>query len=247
MKKLILCLIILILAACSQPAQTIDQKTIEAMVDAQIAAIPTDTPQPTYTPYPTYTAPPISPTNTPRPTNTTAPTETIAPTEAIDLTQIKAKNYIGSQESGGVILEIARILIAQKEAIDEDFSRSELFDDKPIVVEVILKIINNTDKTVTVYADQGKIAVNGEQIELFDYALEGARFGDDLGGEILPGVTVIGGIWIGVKRTPFDDINKIIIQISSPRDADYHELGPEFNITVDVVDWGYEEVPDELR
>jgi len=70
-------------------------------------------------------------------------------------------------------------LIARKEAEGQDFSKSKLFDDKPVVVELLVRIKNTTDKTVRVYADQGTVAINDEQIKLADYSMSGTRFGDD--------------------------------------------------------------------
>lgn len=238
----------LILTACSAP--TPDAGQVQSLLQTALAGTSeaiamsvtaTDTVVPTNTPAPTSTP---GPTNTPRPTNTSIPTATTTPTP--DRSHTKAKNYLASLDEIGVTIEIARILIAEKTSVDQDFSSSELFSDKPVVVEIVFKVTNTTNEVATVYVDQGTIAVNGEQIDLFDYALTGARFGDDLGGEILPGVTKIGGIWVGVKRSTFEEINQIIIKISRAR-TDSGLRGKDYNFTIEVGDWGFEEYPKELE
>ncbi len=123
-----------------------------------------------------------------------------------------------------------------------------LFDDKPTVVEFVFKITNTTDKTINLYVDQGTVAVNSEQIDLLDYSMAGSKFGDDLGGEFLPGVTAIGGMWIGVKRADFDKVTKIQIKIDGPTTAtSYSRLGPDYIFNIDIKDWQFEPIPDELK
>lgn len=100
---------------------------------------------------------------------------------------------------------------------------------------------------MTVYVDQGSVAINSEQIDMFDYAMEGTCFGDDLGGDYLPGVTAVGGIWVGIKRADYNEVTKIQIRINSPHDEDLNHPGPDYNLVIDVTGWGYEPLPDELR
>ena len=92
-------------------------------------------------------------------------------------------------------IEIVRVLIGTKDAVEEitgnDFS--ELDD---VVGELFFKITNDTDVTADVYPDQGTVQIGSEQIELSDY-LYFATVGEDVGGEIYPGVTKVGGIWFG--------------------------------------------------
>lgn len=236
----------MVLTACSTGSPSAGD--IQTAIANTQAAQPTETPLPpsTNTPLPTQTNTP-KPTNTPRPTNTPKPTPSETLTPGMDTTQMVAKNFVASQDDNGLIVEVARILIADKVAEGQDFSKSELFDDKPVVVEFLFRITNNTDKIANLYVDQGSVAINGEPIDLIDYAMEGARFGDDLGGEFLPGVTAIGGVWIGVKRTPWDQVNKIVIKIDAPHDNDFNRLGKDYYFDIDVADWTFEQLPDELK
>lgn len=255
MKKTFFIFIVLfLLVACSQP--TPDSDAIETAIAQTEAANPTNTnpPEPSNTPEPTETNTP-EPTNTPKPTNTPRPTNTKSPTNTptqpptstpVDTTQIISKNYVASQDSGGVILEVARVLIANKDAVDIDFSDEELFDDKLVVMEIIFRLVNNTDETIEINIHRGLIAVNSEQVQLNDYWLN-TDFGDDFYEDQLPGVTAIGGYWVGLKRTAVEDVTKILIRIDHPTDTDYNRLGPEYIFEIDVEDWGWEELPEELN
>ncbi len=162
-----------------------------------------------------------------------------------------AQNNLGYQESGGIIIEVAHVLIAEKDfgfqLMGDDFNTITEFQDKLAVGRIILKVTNQTDQVLKVYPDQGYIIIKNEQIELFDYALAGAGFGEDIGGEIFPGVTQIGGLWFGIKRTPYDQVNQIVVAIDAPWDDSYDVLGDDFYFTIDLSDHVYEELPDELK
>jgi hypothetical protein len=162
-----------------------------------------------------------------------------------------SQNNLAYQESGGIIIEVANVLVAEKDfgfqLMGEDFNTITKFQDKLAVGRIILKVTNKTDQVLKVYPDQGYIIIKNEQIELFDYALAGAGFGEDIGGEIFPGVTQIGGLWFGIKRTPYDQINQIIVAIDAPWDDSYNFLGEDFYFALDLSDHVYEELPDELK
>lgn len=157
-----------------------------------------------------------------------------------------AWNYLGSQDSGGVVIDVARVLIADKSALpDEDFSLFSSFEDKPVVGMIVFKINNTTTQTLSVYPDQGTVIVGGEQIDLTEFFL--ATFGDNLGGEIFPGVTKIGGIWFGIKRTTLDEIQAITINFPGPHDDSFASKGPDYTFNFDLSNRNFETVPDELK
>lgn len=248
MKKLVLLVIVgILLASCAPAAPSADM--VQTAIAETQAALPTATHTSTAVPATaTHTNTPV-PTNTPRPTNTPAPTSTptVTPLAAVDPTRAIAKNYVVSYESNGVVVEIVRVLIAEKSAVPQDFSSmDEKFDDKDTVLEIIYRITNNTEGNIRVYADQALLAVDGEQIDMSDYMYL-ASFGDDVGGEFLPGVTAIGGMWVGVERSAWNEVTKIIVNINAPYDDDYDDLGPDIVFTIDVVDWTFEPLPEELE
>jgi hypothetical protein len=160
-----------------------------------------------------------------------------------------AWNYIASQESGGLKVEIARFVLADKTALDMDFTGNGLttaYDDRPVVSEIIFKITNPTQQIITVYPDQGTVIAGAEQVDLLEFAMFG-NFGDDFSGDIYPGVTVIGGIWLGFKRTPVDQINSMTIAFDAPHDQNFNSLGSAFNIVLDLSNRQDQPLPDELK
>lgn len=228
MKRLII-LLALVLAAC-QPAAPSADAINTAIAQTQIA-------QPTS----------IPPTETQAPSPTTAPTSTIAPTptESTPAGNHYAWNYVASQENGGLLIEIARIVVADKATMGNKFDSISDYDDKPVVVELVFRITNNTDKVISIYPDQGTVIVGSEQISLTEYLFH-SSFGD-IGGDIYPGVTKIGGIWFGVKRTPIDEILKITIAFSGPTDADFNTLGSDLTFEIDLSNRQDQPLPDELK
>jgi hypothetical protein len=245
----ILVVIVLILSACAQPVTPSADMISTAIAKTMAAQPPTNTVQPAAT----STKQPINtpaPTNTPEPSNTPAPANTETPTSTTTQEPIGeqiAKNNVAVLDSGGVKIEVARIVVGKKEAVKQKFTMIDLFSDKTTVAEFVFKITNTTDKAVKLYVDQGAVAINTEQIDLFDYSMGGAKFGDDLGGEYLPGVTAIGGLWVGIKRTEYDKVTKIQIKIGAPYDANYSKLGPDYIFNIDVKDWTFEPLPDDLK
>lgn len=234
MNKLLLIIIAIssLLASCQSPAPSTDQVDVSAI---QTAAIQTAQ----------ASIVSIEPSQTATTEPTAIPSETPVPASG----NVFSWNYIASQQSGGMTVEIARFLIGNKSEIPVDFTNGgsvTAFDDRPVIGEIIFKITNTTDKVINIYPDQGKVIAGGEQIDLFDFAIIGA-FGDDFSGEIYPGVTVIGGIWFGFKRTAVDQIMSATIAFTGPRDNDFNSLGPDFNITLDLTTREFSPIPEELK
>lgn len=226
---LIFVLFFALLSACAPSPESIQTAIAQTLVAW--------TPIPTQTPYPTYT---------PFPTATIIPSQTAKLTTTASASDHFAWNYIASQESGGIKIVIARLLIAEKTTIDEDFDIYHIFDDVSIVGEIVFKITNQSEKVVSIYPDQGTVIIGSEQIELSDYMMLGT-FGDALGGEIYSGITKIGGIWFGIKRTAIDEIKSISIIINAPYDAGFNTLGKEFNFVIDLSERKNEPLPEDLK
>lgn len=205
----------------------------------------TDTPQTslpvsTDTPVPTTTS---ESTATPAPTNTPAPTAT----PEVDPNQIFALNNLGVQSSGGLEIEILRVLIGEKGALEArgfDFFAAGAFDDKPVVGEVVFRVTNTTDEVLNVYPDQGTVVVNNEQIDLAEYMFY--SFGDDVGGEIFPGVTSIGGVWFGLKRVNVQDADRMIIAIDAPHTNNLDSVGEGYYFEPDVSNHVFEPMPESM-
>ena len=85
-----------------------------------------------------------------------------------------AKNYVGSQDSGGVLVEVVRFTIAKASEVYQNFYEVEpIYNDKPVIGEIILRVTNNTNEIVTIYPESGSIIINNEQVNLDDYRLVG--------------------------------------------------------------------------
>lgn len=251
MNKLLIVLFIanLILAGCGQA--TPDTNAINtAIAQTQAAEAPraTDTEEPVEVEEPAQ-----PPTNTPMPSITPLPpTDTPIPTEAPSIDDLWSKNYVGSFDSGGVIIEIARVLVGYKAALpDWDWDEfNDYFDgwaETEVVGELLFKVTNNTEKSVNMYLDQGSVQIGNEQIDIVDFMFA-TNFGDYVGGMIYPGVTKIGGMWFGIKLSTPAEITEIIYRCSAPYDfASGNDLGPDYVITIDVSTHVWEEIPDELK
>jgi hypothetical protein len=244
MKRLfVLGLLLFLLVACG-PSDAVVNEAVEGTISAYTpiptyTLLPTYTPVNTYTPYPTYTS---IPTDTPLPLpSATSTPETVS--------GIFAKNYVASQESGGVTIEIARFLYGDKAAIEEatgnDFSQVDEMQNTPVVVEIVFKITNNNTEMVKIYPDQGTVVINNEQVELTDWLFAGTSIGDDLGGDLYPGVILVGGLWFGVQRTSIEDLSHVIVAINAPTNSDYDHLGEDFYIEFDTLNWTFEPLPSD--
>ncbi len=195
-------------------------------------------------------------TNAPLPSSTPKPpTNTPEPILPPSVEDVWAINYAGWGDSGGVKIEIARVLIGYKDAVEEitgkDFSELDDYMDGwseiDVVGELIFKVTNDTDVTADVYPDQGTVQIGSEQIELSEY-LYFATVGEDVGGEIYPGVTKVGGMWFGIKRTTPGEVTEIIYRASAAWGTDtYDDLGPDYEIVIPVENPGWQDLPDELK
>lgn len=234
--------VLFLISGCSSPQISPEniQSTIGTGIEQTQASITTDIPAQ----IPTDTS---VPTNTPRPTITPKPTSTITPTLAPTEVPAEgiAKNYVASDEDAGVVFEVVRIVIAPKDSIDFDFS-DEIFSDKQNIVGFLFRISNNTERIVKNSVNHALASVNGEQVDFYDYWLV-SDIGDDMHGDILPGSYLIGGYWTGIKRSSWAEVNKIVIAIDQFYDSDYDRVTKAFLFSIDVIDWGFEPLPDELK
>lgn len=162
-----------------------------------------------------------------------------------------ALNFVGEQESGGVTIEIGRVLVGDKALLEYDLGKpfsADIFADKDVVGEVIFVITNNSDQTVNLYPLQGSAQIGSEQIDFLDYAFADVRLGEDIDGELFPGVRKIGGLWFGIRRSSLDEIDQITFRITAPTSSDsYQRLGEDYEITVDLSNRIFEPLPEELK
>jgi hypothetical protein len=154
----------------------------------------------------------------------TVTSEPTATQEINNLQNHYAWNNLATQDSGGVSVQIARLVIAEKSSIkDQNFSAIPLFDNTPVVGEIVFVVQNNTKKVISIYPDQATVIAGSEQIDLSQWMFF-TTFGEDYSGDIYPGVSATGGIWFGLKRTPLDQIQSLTIAFDAPFDADFNSL-----------------------
>lgn len=213
---------------------------------------------------------PFVPTDTPFPTPTllvqtdipsAVPTEILPPGSGENLDSMKyiAKNYLGSIESNGVIVELARVIIGDKETlakekdigylIDPEHDISRLLQDSRIVVEVIFKITNNTDRLINLdlSRDDAMFILNGVQIPLnqfLDYANLTESFRN---GNIDPQTSVNGGFWLPTSLLSVYEANTVILGLPPAYDENNQAVIENSFIFADVVDWGWEDIPEEFE
>lgn len=156
-----------------------------------------------------------------------------------------AWNYPQAIDVGGLVVQVGRVLLAPEGTFKEDFFKAPYFQDKPVVGELIFVVQNKSGQTWSVYPGQALVAIGGEQVDLFEAGLNG-RIGESVDGEILAGITKIGGFWFGLHRTPLDQIKSMSIIISGPFDVNNNQ-GAEYHFNLDLSDRKSEPMPDELK
>lgn len=240
-KILLLIVLLIILISCSPQDEPNLQATIDVLNTSQAELPEENITEIINTPIPTATQ---------RPTETPIPTSTPTNEPTQDSYLAKAKNFVASEEQNGVLIEVERILICDKywDDIYKDYSEEPIFDDKTTYIEFIFRVTNNTDKIIWFNFSDTIASANGEQISLYDFVYSDYYWGwgdDDLDEDILPGSMVRGFTWTGVKRSTWDEIDKIIISIPNAYDNDYNSVTDNFLFEIEVGDWGFEPIIED--
>ena len=253
--SIILNLFLVCLSSCSS-FEVKYQPTIEARVSTGIsvgvktqivtyAKVPTNTPYPTYTTFPTYTP---CPTYSPESeivaqASTTEQISSIISNETDVGQNSIAKNFVAKKSDNNVEVEIFRILIAQKDGYEFP---PWLLEGSITLVKYFFRITNNYTETIHFNFSSTITAVNGEQIYFDDYiGNKNLWTGDDLDRHILAGSTVVAILWTGIKRSSWDEINRIIISIPHAYSSNNIPVTDEFLFDIDVINWGNEPIPNE--
>lgn len=159
-------------------------------------------------------------------------------------------NFLATQESGGMTVELARVIVATKDAAEQafgvKFSENDAFNESNTVVEVLFRVTNHTDAPLRVRLNDALVAINDEQVNLQDWSYVSA-FGNDLNDNVLPGATLQGGVWFGLKRTEPADVSRIIVSASAPFNADYDDVGDDILMEGNLSDHVWQPLPEELR
>jgi hypothetical protein len=226
-KALVFCLVLLTLCACAaQPSAAAIQTAIANTQTASLSEAG-----------PTATITPLAATRTPAPSAT-------PPVQIHGF----AWNGLQALEEGGLRVEIARLVVMDKNTLppaeQERMAASSDYTDKNTIVQIYFKISNNGDQTVHLYVNQGLVLVNDEQVKLFDFIRD---TDSNLGGEFLPGASVIGVSTFALKRVSVDEVNKMTIKISQPFDAHLNSLGQDYLFNLDLSQHAWATKPAEFN
>lgn len=134
-----------------------------------------------------------------------------------------------TQSAGGIDMTVQGVGIFEADAaahIPEigTLLAADPFRNATAIGMMRVSVTNTADSKVRYAPTDGAIVIGSEQIDLRDYR----TYGDDLDGEIYPGVNKQGIIFFAVKATPWDELAggaSAFIDAGQPTDADYNRLG----------------------
>lgn len=173
------------------------------------------------------------------------------PTASVSGQEEFAANYVATQEQGGVVIELSRVLCMSRQRMIQEFEEitDETFErdlgGAVTSCEFILTVENTADSVRNVYPDQGDVVIGNEQIDLLAQSIQITDL-EAVSGELQPGVVRIGGFWFGVKRSKVDEIDQMTYIVDPPSDADYNRRGSEFRFEFGTEGWGFEPWPGDL-
>lgn len=177
---------------------------------------------------------------------TSAPKPTAEPTEVAAVYQW-GSNYLGSGESAGVTVELARAVFTYKDNpfFGDAFEGGDDFNNVDTVGEFIIKVTNNADKAVLVNGwDDGFAQINDEQINFgsLDYRYT------VLEEPIFPGASVIVIVWFPIRRANIENITTVSYHSGEIWEADtYKDLGPRISISAEITEYIWEPLPEEFK
>ncbi|MBN1485307.1 MAG: hypothetical protein JXA37_11360 [Chloroflexia bacterium] len=156
-----------------------------------------------------------------------------------------AANYVMTQEQGGIEITLVRVLCGDAAYWKETNPAldSDQFANSITVCEFVLEVVNNSDIVLTVYPDQGEVIIGDEQVEPWDFFASIDSL-EDISDDYQPGVKRVGGFWLGLRRTKWDEITQIIYTVGSPIDEEWDRHGEDWYFKISTEGWGFEAVPD---
>jgi hypothetical protein len=156
-------------------------------------------------------------------------------------------NNLATVQEGGVSVEIARLTVYDKSSLskqEQKYFATNAFYGLNTICNLYFRITNNTDQIMSVYANQGLLVANGEQVQLssFMYTTSGT-----LGGEIFPGATISGVMTFGLKKVTPDTINGMTITFSPPSDKNFISYGLPYVFNLNLSQHEWVDKPDDLK
>lgn len=160
-----------------------------------------------------------------------------------------ARNYLGKVSTGGVTMELIRVLFAHKDATTgTDFWTRDEYLGQEYAGEIAVRITNESDVAVKWNFQDWFVRVNERQFALYDYFFV-SRFGEDVSEPIFPGSTIIAGVWFPTSGTSPDEVTSLALIVEPAFDSDtYRHITGRFEFLVDLSgEHTWEPKPDELN
>jgi hypothetical protein len=184
--------------------------------------------------------------------------------------EIFARNVGASQTKSGVKVEILRVLVGKRSAIqpnhpqlnDKDLIptntvESQPFADDAVVGAITFKITNQNNKPISFMASNFVVSVGGKQIPLQDYVyMKHTTFGHDLiQGDILPKSTIVAGIWFDLGKINIASVKSMNIFLGSAYDKRpwgnnpevYYPITDDFFFNVNLSNHSFAPFPEEAK
>jgi hypothetical protein len=164
------------------------------------------------------------------------PTDTPAPTANVLETIAVSKNDIETIEKSGVVIELVRALVSDRENYPDDwFDTIPEFDAAKTLIMFEFRVTNNTDGTISVLLKEHcNILVSGEQIDC--NRLPYISYADYEIDTIMTGVTRKGFFYVPAN-TPRGDISTITIEFPGAFNSRGNGFTGDFTFTFDITDW----------
>lgn len=129
-----------------------------------------------------------------------------------------------SEDWKGLKESIGKVVVAE---LTDDEAEEQMLDNN-YIVQVYFKIENNSDLDFDTYTDQSTLVIEGQQIEAEMFR------SDDIGGEIMSGVTKEGVVSFSVPEiSDVDNVNEIRLKWSASYESDNmdEESVKEFDVS----------------
>jgi len=184
--------------------------------------------------------------------------------------EIFARNVGASQIKSGIKVEILRVLVGKRSAIQPNHPQlnekdliptntveSKPFADDAVVGAITFRITNQTNKPISFMASNFVVSVGGKQIPLQDYVyMKHTTFGHDLiQGDILPKSTIVSGIWFDLGKVNVASVKSMTILLGPAYDKRpwgnnpevYYPITGDFFFSIDLSKHNFEPFPEKLN
>lgn len=161
-------------------------------------------------------------------------------------TNWSAWNNIAKQDSGGVEVEVLRLVLADN-IQGLDYFWESFWGDGSLIGEITFAIENNTDSEILLLPSQIDMTINGESASSSVMIFRGLAIGQMLDGFLAPGETRIGGYRFSTYDAfPFAEIRNLEMYWGCAFNMETGCSGPEFRFDIDLSNRLQEAIPEFL-